>query len=142
MVAAVVGFLALLRSQVPMIQDFGLLLSLGVAVLVAVALTVPVSVLVRRDRRRPDGPARTGQRALELPLLGYVAAGLPIEAVATDQTIAVPEDLARKRELAAGLRRDGRYRALLQIWLWVHVPLTSALLVTMIAHVVLVFFYW
>ncbi len=42
--------------------------------------------------------ARTGQRALELPLLGYVAAGLPIEAVATDETIAVPEDLARKRE--------------------------------------------
>jgi repressor LexA len=42
--------------------------------------------------------ARTGQRALELPLLGYVAAGLPIEAVATDQTIAVPEDLVRKRE--------------------------------------------
>lgn len=51
-------------------------------------------------------------------------------------------DLARKRELAAGLRRDGRHRALLQIWLWVHVPLTSALLVTLLAHVVLVFFYW
>lgn len=54
----------------------------------------------------------------------------------------VQRDLARKRELAAGLRRDGRYRALLQIWLWVHVPLTSALLVTLTAHVVLVFFYW
>lgn len=56
--------------------------------------------------------------------------------------VEVVRDLARKRELAAGLRRDGRYRALLQIWLWVHVPLTSALLVMLIAHVVLVFFYW
>ena len=41
---------------------------------------------------------RTGHRALELPLLGYVAAGAPIEAVATNETIAVPEDLAGKRE--------------------------------------------
>jgi repressor LexA len=42
--------------------------------------------------------APTGQRALELPLLGYVAAGEPIEAVASAETIAVPEDLAGKRE--------------------------------------------
>ena len=41
--------------------------------------------------------ARTGQRAIELPLLGYVAAGLPIEAVASAETIAVPEDLVGKR---------------------------------------------
>jgi repressor LexA len=42
--------------------------------------------------------APTGQRALELPLLGYVAAGAPIEAVATSETIAVPEHLAGKRD--------------------------------------------
>ena len=51
-------------------------------------------------------------------------------------------DLARKREVAACLRRDARYRALLKIWLWLHIPLTSALLVALIAHVTLVFFYW
>ena len=51
-------------------------------------------------------------------------------------------DLARKRELAAALRRDCRYRALLKIWLWFHVPLTVALLVTIMIHVTLVFFYW
>ncbi|MEM9062353.1 MAG: hypothetical protein AAGD13_17985 [Pseudomonadota bacterium] len=51
-------------------------------------------------------------------------------------------DLSRKRELAACLRRDGRYRGLLTLWLWFHVPLTVALLVTLIIHVVLVFFYW
>jgi len=42
--------------------------------------------------------APSGQRALELPLLGYVAAGMPVEAVATSETIAVPEDLVGKRE--------------------------------------------
>ena len=42
--------------------------------------------------------ARTGQRAIELPLLGYVAAGVPIEAVATSETIAVPEDLVGRRD--------------------------------------------
>ena len=42
--------------------------------------------------------ARTGHRAVELPLLGFVAAGAPIEAVASAETIAVPEDLVGKRE--------------------------------------------
>lgn len=51
-------------------------------------------------------------------------------------------DLSRKRELAACLRRDARYRALLRLWLWFHVPLTVALIITLIIHVVLVFFYW
>ena len=43
-------------------------------------------------------PTRVGQRAVELPLLGYVAAGLPIEAVASTETIAVPDSLASKRD--------------------------------------------
>ncbi|HYD50672.1 MAG TPA: transcriptional repressor LexA, partial [Terriglobales bacterium] len=34
--------------------------------------------------------------AVELPLLGYVAAGSPIEMVETDDVIAVPEQLVRK----------------------------------------------
>jgi repressor LexA len=42
--------------------------------------------------------ARTGQRAVELPMLGYVAAGLPIEAVTGTETIAVPEDLVGRRD--------------------------------------------
>ena len=43
-------------------------------------------------------PTRTGGRAIELPLLGFVAAGLPIEAIASNETIAVPEDFAGKRD--------------------------------------------
>ena len=43
-------------------------------------------------------PTRTTARAVELPLLGTVAAGVPIEAVASTETIAVPESMAGKRD--------------------------------------------
>ena len=43
-------------------------------------------------------PTRIGGRAIELPLLGFVAAGAPIEAVASAESISVPEDLVGKRD--------------------------------------------
>jgi len=43
-------------------------------------------------------PTNSGGRSVELPLLGYVAAGVPIEAIATQETIAVPEDLVGRRD--------------------------------------------
>jgi len=43
-------------------------------------------------------PTRIGARAIELPLLGFVAAGSPIEAVATAESISVPEDLVGKHD--------------------------------------------
>jgi repressor LexA len=51
-----------------------------------------------RSRSVEMVPTRGGGRALELPLLGFVAAGAPIEAVASSETIAVPEDLVGKRD--------------------------------------------
>jgi repressor LexA len=42
--------------------------------------------------------SRVGHRAIELPLLGFVAAGSPIEAVPSNETIAVPDDLVGRRE--------------------------------------------
>ncbi len=61
MTAAVAGFLALQWSQVPMLRDFGQLLSVGVVALVLVALALAVPVLLLRDRRRPAVPeARVG----------------------------------------------------------------------------------
>jgi repressor LexA len=41
---------------------------------------------------------KVGGRAVELPLLGFVAAGVPIEAVATAESISVPEDLVGKKD--------------------------------------------
>ena len=46
-------------------------------------------------------PTRVGTRAVDLPLLGNVAAGVPIEAVVSTETVAVPENLVGKRETYA-----------------------------------------
>ena len=43
-------------------------------------------------------PTRTTARAVELPLLGVVAAGAPIEAIVGNETIEVPEILVGKRD--------------------------------------------
>jgi repressor LexA len=43
-------------------------------------------------------PTNSGGRSVDLPLLGYVAAGAPIEAVATNETIAVPEEMVGRRD--------------------------------------------
>ena len=43
-------------------------------------------------------PTRFGGRSVELPLLGYVAAGAPIEAVPGNETISVPDTLTGKRD--------------------------------------------
>jgi repressor LexA len=51
-----------------------------------------------RSRSVEVVPTRSGGRALELPLLGFVAAGAPIEAIASAEVIAVPEDLVGKRD--------------------------------------------
>ncbi len=46
-------------------------------------------------------PTRVGARAIDLPLLGYVAAGAPIEAVVSNETVNVPEELAGARDTYA-----------------------------------------
>jgi repressor LexA len=38
-------------------------------------------------------PSRVGGRAIDVPMLGYVAAGMPIEAIETNESISVPESL-------------------------------------------------
>lgn len=50
--------------------------------------------------------------------------------------------LARRKTLVAQLNRDISLRARQSIWLYVHVPLTIALLASLVVHVVTVFFYW
>jgi len=50
--------------------------------------------------------------------------------------------LERKQAMLGKLRRHLRLRALLEVWLYVHVPATIALLAALSAHIVSVFFYW
>jgi len=50
--------------------------------------------------------------------------------------------LGKKNELVQRARRDVQYKALMDIWLFFHVPLSFALLAALSAHVVSIFFYW
>lgn len=50
--------------------------------------------------------------------------------------------LTRKKNLASRVARDIQIQALMEIWLYVHVPLTIALLGALTAHIVSVLFYW
>jgi hypothetical protein len=66
--------------------------------------------------------------------------------LATDERRDVLESvvalLERKGSALARIRRHLRIKALLEVWLYVHVPATFALLAALAAHVVSVFFYW
>ena len=50
--------------------------------------------------------------------------------------------LKQKEAALTRLRRHLRIRAMLEIWLYVHVPLTFALIAALSAHIISVFFYW
>jgi hypothetical protein len=50
--------------------------------------------------------------------------------------------LTRKEAMLGRLRKHLRLKTWLQAWLYVHVPVTFALLAALSAHIVSVFFYW
>lgn len=50
--------------------------------------------------------------------------------------------MSEKDSLVRRARRDVQLKALMDIWLYVHVPLSLALLAALSAHIVSVFFYW
>lgn len=50
--------------------------------------------------------------------------------------------ITRKKALVIRVQRDIVYRSLLKSWLYLHLPLSIALLAALTVHVVTVFFYW
>jgi len=50
--------------------------------------------------------------------------------------------ISRKKRLATRVARDIQYQAMMEIWLYFHVPISFALLAALIAHIVSSFFYW
>lgn len=50
--------------------------------------------------------------------------------------------LSRKRSLATRVARDIQYQAIMEIWLYIHVPLSVTLLGALSGHIISVFFYW
>ena len=84
------------------------------------------------DSDCPTAAAVTGLQAIGKSLRGE-------EARANEQVYAL---MARKQELVNRARRAVALKARLDLWLFIHVPLSIALIAALVAHVVSVFFYW
>ena len=52
-IAAVIAFLTVKISKVPMVQDFGVLLSIGIVALLIAGIVVPTTLIGARERRSP-----------------------------------------------------------------------------------------
>jgi hydrophobe/amphiphile efflux-3 (HAE3) family protein len=75
MVGAVLGVLALQLSQVPMIDDFSVMLAVGVAVLVLEAVAVTTGLLLWRERRWPSRPHTAANTVVERGVLRMTSLG-------------------------------------------------------------------
>ena len=89
-------------------------------------------MLTARDRSCPTAAAVAGWAEAARPLSGE-GAKLGKEVYGL---------LLRKQQLLDQARRDLRHKALLDLWLYFHVPLAFMLLAALVAHVVAVFIYW
>jgi len=90
-------------------------------------------------RRLTGSYPRCGNRRALQIMRGRLAETSGKQQQAVEQVVTL---LERK---AAALQRVRGYvqrRALLEIWLYVHIPLTFVLIAALLAHVVSVFFYW
>jgi hypothetical protein len=77
-------------------------------------------------------------------VIDYVAVRVPraakrVEAESLQELVAL---LCRRQALLRRIRRDIRLHAWLRIWLFVHVPMTFALLAALVVHVLTTFMYW
>jgi hypothetical protein len=66
----------------------------------------------------------------------------PNAAIGDDPLEKIDVLLERKEANLDRMRQHLRLKALLEVWLYVHVPLTFALIAALFAHVFAVFFYW
>ena len=78
------------------------------------------------------------------PVIDFVGARLPraakgMEAANLQQLIVL---LCRRQAVLRRIRRDIRLYGWLKIWLYFHVPVTIALLVALVVHILVTFFYW
>ena len=118
--------------------------------------------LRREARPLDDASAALVERAIERPALGgsvwrQLSGRYPDCATAaaiagfeaTDATASADQEDVRRRvrvlldqkaALLEQVRRDMSYKAMMDIWLYVHVPFTFALLAALIAHIISVFF--
>jgi len=68
--------------------------------------------------------------------------GLTMSGLADPAIERVEKLLVRRKAQLERLRRHMRLRGMLEVWLYVHVPATIALIAALLAHIISVFYYW
>lgn len=107
-----------------------------------------MDLLSGRDRSRMQAPLDGGWQKVANPNQQKLLELLNRELARTqgERETAVLHELidlvSSKRALARRLREDIRMQSLMRVWLYLHVPLTFALLAALMAHIVSVFIYW
>jgi hypothetical protein len=103
-----------------------------------------VAQFMAHDRSRLLQGAALVSNADQQPLVDFVAARVPrADKAAEAETLqALLAVLCNRQAVLRRLRRDIQLSALLQLWLYVHVPLTVALLAALVVHIVSTFIYW
>jgi hypothetical protein len=87
-----------------------------------------------------SGRDRACPTAAAVKALPTLAKGLTGEPAAVNKEVYTL--LLQKNELLQRCRRDMRSKAILDLWLYIHVPLSIALLAALTVHIVSVFIYW
>ena len=78
------------------------------------------------------------------PLIDFVAKRIPRGNRATEPELLLSllNLLTRRQQLVENLRVSLQLKARMRVWLFIHTPISVALLVALTIHVVSVFFYW
>lgn len=99
------------------------------------------SVRAAADAREKEGRKGRGEARTMIAMVDFLSA----ETSSDKQSEALRkliDLLTRKKNLASRVARDIQLQALMEVWLYLHVPLTFALLAALAAHIVSVLFYW
>ena len=104
---------------------------------IAAADNTRIGGSVRRQVSGRDPDCATAAALAKLRQLAHHATGE--QATNVRKLLAL---MSEKDSLVKLARRDVQLKALMDIWLYVHVPLSLALLAALFAHIVSVFFYW
>ncbi len=119
-IAAVIAFLTVKISKVPMVQDFGVLLAIGIVSLLLAGIVLPLTILGARERRSPTDGAPTRSwvewtvdrlgslpRRAVLPLVA-LAAGLPVLGLALETGSHIESDPINWADQSSSSIRNAR----------------------------------
>lgn len=103
------------------------------------AISGPVQASLAQD---PFAGSAINRFSGRYPRCATAAARGALAGQRDEAVVRVIDLLDQKLAALAQLRGHLRIRAILEVWLYVHVPMTFALIAALSAHIISVFFYW